>query len=285
VPLASRLHPEFGVHSASNRAIGIRRALALALALAFAGGAGATALAKKKKKKKLDGDAIVERMLERDPMGYGGAEARVLMVLVNDRGQQRKRKIVMMSRKSDDTRYSYVRFLTPSDVAGTSFLGIDNDGDRAQHLYLPALSRTRRISSKQRNASFVGTDYSYADMDLRDVDDSKRKRLEDEKIGGQDCYVVEVEPTSADSMYDRGVLWIGKKTMLPLRMRFFDAKDKEVKRFTAKQVKKVDGRWIIAESKMVDIKREHSTVMKVVEITLRDDIPLEQFSVRALERG
>jgi hypothetical protein len=36
---------------------------------------------------------------------------------------------------------------------------------------------------------------------------------------------------------------------------------------------------------MVDLKREHSTIMKVVEITLRDDIPLEQFTVRALERG
>jgi hypothetical protein len=250
-------------------------------ALAFPAGAGA----KPRKKAELTGDQIVQQMLDNDPLGYGGAEARVVMVLVNERDQQRQRKVVMMSRTDGDTRYSFVRFLSPTDVAGTSFLGIDDGGDRTQHLYLPALERTRRISSKQRNASFVGTDYSYADMDMRDVEDSSKRRLDDEKVGDQDCYVVEVEPTSDESDYDRIVVWIGKKTMLPLRMRFFAGEDREVKRFTAQQVEKVDGRWVIYESKMVDLKRQHATVLKVVEIELRDDIPLEQFTVRALERG
>ena len=44
------------------------------------------------------------------------------------------------------------------------------------------------------------------------------------------------------------------------------------------------GRWVIAESKMVDLKRQNTTVMKVTEIDIRDDIPLEQFEERALER-
>ena len=50
-------------------------------------------------------------------------------------------------------------------------------------------------------------------------------------------------------------------------------------------MKKVSNRWLITESKMVDLKREHTTVFKVVEVTLRKDIDLEQFTVRALERG
>jgi hypothetical protein len=249
-------------------------AIAVAAALALAGGAVSAKSKSKAKAKELSGDSIVDEMVDKDPLGYGGAEARVLMVLVNNREQQRKRKVMMMSRKDGDTRYTFVRFQSPTDVAGTSFLGIDDDGDRTQHLFLPALQRTRRISSKQRNASFVGTDYSYADMDMRDIDDSSRKRLDDESIGGRDCFVVEVVPSSGDSEYARVTLWVEKKSMLPLRMRF-----------SAKEIKKVDGRWIINESKMVDLKREHSTIMKVVEITLRDDIPLEQFTVRALERG
>jgi outer membrane lipoprotein-sorting protein len=260
-------------------------AIAVAAALALAGGAVSAKSKSKAKAKELSGDSIVDEMVDKDPLGYGGAEARVLMVLVNNREQQRKRKVMMMSRKDGDTRYTFVRFQSPTDVAGTSFLGIDDDGDRTQHLFLPALQRTRRISSKQRNASFVGTDYSYADMDMRDIDDSSRKRLDDESIGGRDCFVVEVVPSSGDSEYARVTLWVEKKSMLPLRMRFYDSSDNEVKRFTAKEIKKVDGRWIINESKMVDLKREHSTIMKVVEITLRDDIPLEQFTVRALERG
>lgn len=228
---------------------------------------------------------IIDEMIDRDPLGYGGAEARILMALVNSRGQEQKRKVVLYSRNDGDTRRMFVRFLSPSDVAGTAFVGVDKNGKRRQHLYLPELAKVRRISGRKRNAAFVGTDYSYADMDLRDIDDSKKKRLDDDKIGGQSCFVVEATPDSDDSAYAKVHLWISKKTYLPLRIRFYDEDDNEIKRLTVKEVKKVDGRWIISESKMVDLKGEHTTIMKVTEIELRDDIPLDQFTVRALERG
>ncbi len=237
-----------------------------------------------KGKKGPTGDTIIDKMIDEDPFGYGGANARVLMVLVNNRGQQRKRKVIMKSRTDGEVRRNFVRFLAPNDIAGTSFLGIDDDGDRVQHLFLPALSKTRRISASQRNASFVGTDYSYADMDNRDIEDSKRTRLDDDKIGPYETFVVRVHPTSKESKYHHVDVWVEKKSYLPLRMRYFDDKDREIKRFTAAELKKVDGRWIIAESKMVDLKREHSTVLKVADIKLTSDIPLDQFTVRALNR-
>ncbi len=235
--------------------------------------------------KTLSANQIIDEMLERDPLGYGGAEAHIAMALVNSRGQTQKRKMVMYSRKDGDTRRLFVRFLAPSDIMGTAFLGIDDDGDRTQYLYMPASHKTRRISSKQRNGSFVGTDYSYADLDNRDIDDSKKRLRPDEKVGNQPCYVVEATPSSDESKYGRVVLWINKKTFLPLRIRFYNRRNDEIKRLLVQEVKKVKNRWIIAESKMVDLKREHTTVFKVVEITLKDDIPLEQFTPRALERG
>jgi hypothetical protein len=227
---------------------------------------------------------IVQRMIDTDPLGYGGAEARVAMVLVNDRNQEHRRRLLMRSRKDGKTRRLFVRFLSPSDVAGTSFLGIDDGGKRTQWLYLPAIGKTRRISGKQRNAAFVGTDYTYADMDNRDIEDSRKQRLADDQVGGQDCYVVEAAPTSAESAYGTMTLWISKESYLPLRIRFYDRGGNEVKRLTVQEVKKVQGRWVIAESKMVDLKRQHTTVMKVTEIEIRDDIPLEQFEERALAR-
>lgn len=256
------------------------RAFAAALAaLALLAGAGPAAAGEP------SATRIVDEMIAVDPLGYGGAEARIVMALVNDRGQEQKRKVVMFSRKDGNTRRLFLRFLSPSDIAGTSFLGIDDDGDRVQHLFMPAMAKTRRISSTQRNASFVGTDFSYADLDNRDIDDSAKKRLPDEQVGGQNCYVVEVVPTDAGSQYGRVQLWIAKQTYLPLRIRFYGKNGAEIKRFTAQEVKKVSDRWLITESKMVDLKRQHTTVFKVTEVTLRKDIDLEQFTVRALERG
>lgn len=229
-------------------------------------------------------DEIVAKMIDTDPLGYGGAEATIAMALVNDRAQENHRTLAMKSRKDDDTRRLFVRFTDPADVAGTSFLGIDDGETRTQFLYLPAVGKPRRISGTQRNASFVGTDYTYADLDLRDIDDSSKTRLADEKVGGQDCWVVEVVPSASDSDYGKVDLWIAKESALPLRIRFYDADGNERKRMTVSDVKKVEGRWVITASKLVDLKRQHTTEMKVTDIDLRDDIPLEQFEERALER-
>jgi len=257
----------------------VRALVLLVVAAIFAGGSAIAG-----NDASLSADAIVEKMLEQDPLGYGGAEARLTMVLVNDRNQENRRKVVMMSRKDGDLRRIFVRFQSPADVAGTSFLGIDDNGNRTQFLFLPAMAKSRRISGKQRNASFVGTDYSYADLDNRDIDDSTKKRLADEKVGSQDCFVVEVAPSSKESAYAKVTLWIAKSSWLPARIRFFDAAGGELKRLTVQEVKKVENRWVITESKMVDLKRQHTTVMKVTEIDIRDDIPLEQFTERALAR-
>jgi len=235
--------------------------------------------------KEMSADQIVDRMIDGDPLGYGGAEAQLVMALVNNRGQTRKRKVVMYSRRDGKTRRLFLRFLSPADVAGTSFLGVDDDGDRTQHLYMPSLGRTRRISSRQRNASFVGTDYSYADLDNRDVNDAVKKRLGDEKVGAESCYVIAAAPKNPDSKYKRIDLWISKKSFLPLRIRFYGKNGGEIKRLTVQEVKHVGKRWLISESKMVDLEREHTTIFKLVDVTLKDDISLDQFTVRALERG
>lgn len=255
------------------------RVAAIAVVAALLGAAAPEAAAKE-----MTADQIIDEMIDRDPLGYGGAEARMVMALVNNRNQVRKRKVVMFSRKDGKLRRLFLRFLSPADIAGTSFLGIDDDGDRTQHLYMPSMGRTRRISSSQRNASFVGTDYSYADLDNRDIDNAKKQRLADSKIGSEVCYQIRAVPNDKQSKYRRIDLWISKKTFLPMRIRFYGAGGNEVKRLTVSEVKKVKDRWLIGESKMVDLKREHTTVFKLVEVTLKDKISLDQFSVRALER-
>jgi hypothetical protein len=261
------------------RAAGIATCAIAILAIGTPANAG-----KRGKKRTLTAATIIDRMIDQDPLGFGGGESRVLMVLVNKRSHKRKRKMITYSRTDGDTRRTFVRFTSPADIAGTSFLSIDDRGDRVQYLHLPALAKTRRISGTQRNARFVGTDYSYADMDFRDIEDSHKTRLPDDHIGKRPCYVVDATPSSKESAYGRARLWIGKTTWLPLRIRFYDRDGEECKRLTVQEVKKVEDRWIIDESKMVDLNRRHTTVLKVLEIALRDDVPLDQFSVRALER-
>ncbi len=234
--------------------------------------------------KKLTAQEVISEMIARDPLGYGGAEAEVMMVLVNKRDEKQTRKMTTMSRNDDGKRRMFVRFSSPADISGTAFLGINDKGERIQHLYMPALAKVRRISGSNRNGRFVGSDYTYADMDYTDFEKSDKKLLADEKVSGQNAYVVELKPTDNDSQYAKVTLWISQKTLLPLRIRYYDAKDAEVKRLTVQEIKQEGKKWLVTESKMVDLEKNHTTVLKVSSVSLREDIPLEQFTVRALDR-
>lgn len=250
-------------------------AAAIAATLLFPGAAAA---------KGPTADEIVAKMIEADPLGYGGAEAEVFMVLVNQRGQQQRRKMITRTRNDDGTRRTYVRFTEPADISGTAFLGVSKGEDRQQHLYMPALGKVRRIAASRRNSRFVGSDYTYADMDYRDIENARKKRLPDEKVDGIDCFVVEARPSSGDSEYSRVTLWVAKRNFLPVRMAYFGKSGEEIKRYGAQKVERVQGRHVITESRMVDLVRNHTTALRAIKVTLREDVPLEQFTVRALDR-
>lgn len=57
-------------------------------------------------------------------------------------------------------------FITPADVKGTSFMNWSyNSGqDDDQWIYLPALKRTKRISSGSKSDYFMGSDFTYDDL-------------------------------------------------------------------------------------------------------------------------
>src|SRR5512144_2338571 len=59
-----------------------------------------------------------------------------------------------------------IRFVAPPEVRGVGFLSLGRAGKSPdQWLYLPSMKRERRIASQDRDASFVGTDFSYEDME------------------------------------------------------------------------------------------------------------------------
>ena len=77
-------------------------------------------------------------------------------------------------------------------MAGTAFLLLEQkDGATEQYIYLPGLRRTRRIVGREREGSFMGSDFTYADMQRVDDHHAKHKRLADEKLGTDAVYVVE----------------------------------------------------------------------------------------------
>ena len=118
------------------------------------------------------------------------------MILKNRHGQASERIIRMKSLEvQDDGDKSLSIFDDPKDVKGTAFLNyIHKTDDDDQWLYLPALKRVKRISSRNKAGSFMGSEFACEDFSSQEVEKYTYKWIRDEIYNDSDCYVVEFYP-------------------------------------------------------------------------------------------
>jgi len=181
---------------------------------------------------------------------------------------------------------SVLRFLAPPLVKGVALL-VQNHPDRAsdQWMWTPELNRDRRIALQDRSTRFFGTDFSFEDLEERDVDQSDYTLLGEEALNGQACYKIEsVAKKSRTTQYSRVVIWVRKDILLPVQFEMF-VKSELVKRLIHKRVEKVQNVWSTLELEMNDLKKKTRTVMKTEKLKYDVALPEEQFTLQALRRG
>lgn len=228
---------------------------------------------------------IIKRSMDQMVFRSEGAEMKISMTLRNRRGETRTRSLYSRSLRDKGLSRTLVRFLTPSDVAGTSFLFVEHkDKDDDQYMYLPALKAVKRIAGRQKNARFMGSDFTYADLEWRDLDEASYKKLPDEKVGNTECHVIDSFPNNKKSRYAKTTSWIRKKDFVLVRIRFFDKRSQLYKVMFVKAVKKVGGSLMATRIKMTDKRKKHSTFLQISDIKLRKDLKSDEFTVRALKK-
>src|SRR6266704_3167155 len=105
-----------------------------------------------------------------------------------------------------------LRFTAPAEVKGVALLVV-NHPDRAsdQWMWTPALERDRRIALQDRSTRFFGTDFSFEDLEERDVNQFDYALRGEETVDGAICWRIESTPKeSKSSQYTRSLLWIRK---------------------------------------------------------------------------
>ena len=111
------------------------------------------------------GLAIAQDRKARDA-GWGDSQAEMTMILKTSQGETSDRQIRLKSLEvQDDGDKGLTIFDEPKDVEGTAFLNFSHvDKPDDQWLYLPALKRVKRISSKNKSGPFMGSEFAYEDM-------------------------------------------------------------------------------------------------------------------------
>jgi outer membrane lipoprotein-sorting protein len=170
------------------------------------------------------GLAIAKRKL-RDK-GWGDSTGDMSMILRNAQGDEVERKIRMKSLEIvDDGDKALTIFDQPLDVKGTAFLSFSHTIEPDdQWMYLPKLSKVKRIRSRNKSGPFMGSEFAFEDMSSFEIEKYAFKYLRDESFDGQVSFVIEQVPTDNDSGYSKQIIWVDKKHYRLLKVEFYDRK-------------------------------------------------------------
>lgn len=231
-------------------------------------------------------DSIVSKLLEADPWGLAGATLSARATLTDKQGRASELSFSARSRRYSGTlSKAMVRFTAPPDISGAGFLQIQKqEADDDRFLFLPELKRSRRISGSLRGTSFMGTDFSFADLDRRDLRESTSILKEDENIGRYACHHLDSKPSRSDSPYSHVEIWLRTDNYLPLRMHMYDRANTLLKTFTALEVRRVKGQWYITKSRMVDHAQGHETKLEIASVEPTSAVADDEFTLRNLEK-
>lgn len=223
-----------------------------------------------------------------------GSEAVVKMSIINEKGQARERQITMATKLYDggQTEKRLYRFLAPADVKGTGVLIFDYDKQADDTwIFLPALRKTRRVVSSQRAQSFMGSEFSYGDLNIPSLDEFDYKLLKEESAGGENCFVIEVLPKSKDIAtsegYSKKLYWVSAKKFAVLKGHYFDMDGKLLKELTSSNIKLLDAknnRYRAMHMEMVNKQNGRKSVFDSEKVTFAPDTKDEYFTTRFLER-
>ena len=178
-----------------------------------------------------------------------------------------------------------LRFTAPAEVNGVALL-IHNHTDRAsdQWMWTPALQRDRRIALQDRSTRFFGTDFSFEDLEERDVDQYDYEMIGGEVIEGADCWKIETTPKkSRSSHYTRSIAWIRKDNYLQVRLDNF-VDDEIVKRLTSSNLESIQGIWTARLLEMADLRRRTRTRLTLQEVSYNTPMKDQEFTLQAIRR-
>lgn len=221
--------------------------------------------------------------------GFADYISNMEMVLRNKHGQESRRKMRLRTLEvKGDGDKSLTIFDTPRDVKGTAFLTFSHKvGDDDQWLFLPALKRVKRISSRNKSGSFMGSEFAYEDIASQEVEKYTYQYIRDDQYQGMDCFVLERYPVDKkNSGYTKMVSWLDKDQYRPWKVEYYDRKGTRLKTLIISDYHLyIDRFWQAHSLIMTNHQNGKMTELKMSEFEFRTGLREQDFSKNSLKRA
>ena len=191
----------------------------------------------------------------------------------------------------DGTEKRIIKFTSPAEVSGTGILIFDYpEKSDDMWIYLPALRKTRRIVSKEKSKSFMGSEFSNANMTAPGLDDFTYILLGMENYQGKSCAKVESIPVNEDLMdeygYSKSISWIDENSFLVYQTHYLDFDGELYKTITNsdfRELDKVNGKYMVTGMKAVNHQNNRSSEMVMDQVSV-SSTDKSYFTVAYLEK-
>ena len=178
-----------------------------------------------------------------------------------------------------------LRFTVPAEVKGVALLVV-NHPDRAsdQWMWTPAIERDRRIALQDRSTRFFGTDFSFEDLEERDVDQYDYRLLGDDAVDGAACWKIQSTPKQTkSSQYTRSIVWVRKDNYAFARIDNY-VKEQAVRRLHYGDIENVQGIWSARQLEMSDLRRGSHTRLTLDKLQYNLPMKADDFTLQAIRR-
>lgn len=236
-----------------------------------------------------DGRLYVEQF--KNEMEADNQEVDLTMQLFSKSGTLRERQLSWSTMTdSRGQSMSYLIFTAPADIRGTAFLSQENKtGNDDQWLFLPALKRSRRISSNEKNQSFLGSDFTYDDLGDENIDQCRYTVLRTEPSAQGAIRVIEAVYTDPvkmkESGYSKRILSIEETTHMLVRCEYFGPAGEAKKMLECSEFKQFGEykKWRPLVYRMTNLEKGTKTILKFNSYSINKGIDPGRFTLRYLE--
>jgi len=240
----------------------------------------------------LTANEIIEK--SREASKISGMEVLSTLKIFDNKGRERTRETSMASRLFDkgETEKRIIRFRSPADVEGTGMLIFDyKEQNDDMWIYMPALRKTRRIVSTERSKSFMGSEFSNADMSAPNMDNFNSHLTGTESIDDTDCWKLELIPVNdevADEFgFSKKITWIGKEDYVTRKAEYYDLDGELLTVLKASGIRNIDPaarKYLATRMEMDNIQSGRKSVFIMDKIQFNPQVSEDYFTISYLER-
>lgn len=222
-------------------------------------------------------------------------QRRIKMTLTDRKGRNREREAQVLRQRGDGTEFTRITYLMPKSVRDVSYLSHSYTGeDKSDNrwLYLPASRKVRRVPASDRGDYFLGTDFTYEDVESElkfDLDDYNFVYAGQEIVDGEVHHLLNGEPRDEDIARQLGYgaieARVAEKYWMPLEVHFYDLRKQPLKTVTVQGIESISGIWTATDITAVNHQTGHQTRFEYDNIVYTDSLPEQYFDSQTLSRG